>query len=148
MRRDGGFSLIEMMVVLATVSLAAGLVVVNAPGRSGQLAQETDSLIRSLVAARDMALIENRTVMLEISEAGYATHITGRIGPPRAVERAQWNDGTTIAAADGRLPAIIAFDPVGLAEPASFTLFNGGSRDGVVIDLSGRIARLGDDIES
>lgn len=145
MRRETGFSLIEMMVVLAIISLAAGLVVVNMPGRSGQLSQETDALIRSIVAARDLALIENRTVMVEVSETGYATRVASRLGAPRDVDTAQWSEGTTVTAVDGRLPAIIAFDPVGLTEPASFILFNGAARDGVVIDPSGRIARLSDD---
>ena len=142
MRREAGFSLIEMMVVLAIVSLAAGLVVVNAPGPSGQLANETDRLIRSLVAARDLALVENRTVMVEVTETGYATRVASRLGPAREVEMTSWNERTTVAAGDGRLPAIIVFDPVGLAEPASFTLFNEGAKDGIVIAPSGRIARL------
>ena len=142
MRREAGFSLIEMMVVLAIVSLAAGLVVVNAPGPSGQLANETDRLIRSLVAARDLALVENRTVMVEVTETGYATRVASRLGPAREVEMTSWNERTTVAAGDGRLPAIIVFDPVGLAEPASFTLFNEDAKDGVVIAPSGRIARL------
>ena len=142
MGREAGFSLIEMMVVLAIVSLAAGLVVVNAPGPSGQLANETDRLIRSLVAARDLALIENRTVMVEVTETGYATRVASRLGSAREVEMTPWNERTTVAAGDGRLPAIIVFDPVGLAEPASFTLFNEDAKDGVVIAPSGRIARL------
>jgi len=144
MRREAGFSLIETMVVLAIVSLAAGLVVVSVPGPSGQLSQETDRLIRILVAARDLALIENRTVTVEVSETGYATRVASRIGPVREVEMAAWNEQTTVAAADGRLPAIIAFDPMGLAEPTAFTLFDAGAQDGVVIDASGRIARLGE----
>jgi len=142
MRREAGFSLIEMMVVLAIVSLAAGLVVVNAPGPSGQLANETDRLIRSLVAARDLALVENRTVMVDVTETGYATRVASRLGPAREVEMTPWNERTTVAAGDGRLPAIIVFDPVGLAEPASFTLFNEGAKDGIAIAPSGRIARL------
>ncbi len=142
MRREAGFSLIEMMVVLAIVSLAAGLVVVNAPGPSGQLANETDRLIRSLAAARDLALVENRTVMVEVTETGYATRVASQLGPAREVEMTSWNEQTTVAAGDGRLPAIIVFDPVGLAEPASFTLFNEDAKDGVVIAPSGRIARL------
>lgn len=144
MRREAGFSLIEMMVVLAIVSLAAGLVVVNAPGASGQLANETDRLIRSLVAARDLALVENRTVMVEVSETGYATRVASRLGPAREVEMIPWNERTTVAAGDGRLPAVVVFDPVGLAEPASFMLFNEGAKDGVAIAPSGRIDRLGE----
>lgn len=142
MHREAGFSLIEMMVVLAIVSLATGLVIISAPGPSRQLTHETDRLIRSLVAARDLALIENRTVTVEISETGYATRVASRIGPAREIEMTPWSEQTTVAADDGRLPAIVTFDPMGLAEPASFTLFNGDAKDGIVIDPSGRMTRL------
>ena len=142
MRHEAGFSLIEMMVVLAIVSLATGLVIINAPGPSRQLAHETDGLIRSLVAARDLALIENRVVMVEISETGYTTRVASRVGPAREIETTPWSERTTVATDDGRLPAIVAFDPMGLTEPASFTLFSDGAKDGVVIDPSGRMARL------
>jgi general secretion pathway protein H len=144
MRHEAGFSLIEMMVVLAIVSLATGLVIISAPGPSNQLAQETDRLIRSLLAARDLALIENRTVTVEISETGYATRVASRVGLAREIETTSWNERTTVAADDGRLPAIVTFDPMGLAEPASFTLFSGGAKDGIVIDPSGRMTRLSD----
>ena len=142
MRREAGFSLIEMLVVLAVVSLAAGLAVVSAPGPSGQLAQETDRFIRGLVGARDVALIENRTVTVEISEAGYAVRVASRTGPMREIETTPWHARTTVAAADGRLPAVVMFDPTGLTEPASFELFSEGAKDGVVVDPSGRVSRL------
>jgi general secretion pathway protein H len=145
MSREAGFSLIEMLVVVAIISLAAGVAVISAPGPSGQLAQETDRLIRSLVAARDLALIENRTVTVELSETGYVTRVATRSGPAREVEAARWGDGTTIATRDNRLPAMVTFDPIGLAEPASFTLFRDGAKDGVAVDPSGDIRRLDDD---
>lgn len=144
MDREAGFSLIEMMVVLAIVSLAAGLVVVTAPGSRGRLAQETDQLIRSLVAARDLALIENRTVMVEVSETGYATRVASRIGSPREIEATPWDERTTVAADDGRLPTMIVFDSVGLAEPVGLTLFSEGARDGVMVETTGRVSRMGE----
>jgi len=145
MRRDAGFSLIEMLAALAIMALAAGLVVMSIPNPSGRLADETDELIRNLVAARDLALVENRTVTFEIGETGYKTRIARRLGPAETRAQVDWRPDTSVAMDDGRLPAAILFDSVGLTEPAAITLFRTGSKDGVLIDASGRIGRLADD---
>jgi type II secretion system protein H len=145
MRRNAGFSLIEMLVAITIMSLAAGLVVMTAPGPSRQLAQETDALIRSLATARDLALVENRVVTVEIGDAGYETWVMRRLTGPEVTGRTAWSDGTSVATADGRLPALIVFDPVGLAEPTQVTLFREGARDGVVVAGSGKIGRLDHD---
>lgn len=145
MRRDAGFSLIELLTALAVMSLAAGLVVMNSPGPTHRLADETDGLIRSLAAARDMALVENRTVAMEITETGYAVRVTRRLGPPDIQPVTPWRSGTSIAIGDSRLPGLIVFDPVGLANAAELTLFNGGASESVLIETSGRIRRRGDD---
>lgn len=145
MRRDAGFSLIEMMVALAIMSLAAGLVVMSAPSASGRLADETDQLIRSLVTARDLALIENRAVMMEITETGYQMRVVRRLGQPEVHGPVDWRPDTSVAMGDGRLPATIVFDSVGLTEPTQITLFRGSARDGVIVDSSGRIGRLADE---
>lgn len=145
MRRDAGFSLIEMLAALAIMALAAGLVVMSLPNASGRLADETDELIRSLVAARDLALIENRTVTFEVGETGYEMRIASRLGPPETRAKVSWRADTSVAVGDGRLPAAILFDSVGLTEPAEIILFRNGLKDGVVIDASGRIGRLADD---
>lgn len=148
MRRDAGFSLIEMLAALAIMALAAGLVVMSIPNPSGRLADETDELIRNLVAARDLALVENRTVTFEIGETGYETRIARRLGPAETRAQVDWRPDTSVAMDDGRLPAAILFDSVGLTEPAAITLFRNGRKDGVLIDASGRIGRLADDRQS
>ncbi len=145
MRRDAGFSLIEMLAALAIMALAAGLVAMSIPNPSGRLADETDDLIRNLVAARDLALVENRMVMVEIGETGYETRIVRRLGSPETRAQVSWRPETSVAMGDGRLPAAILFDSVGLTEPATITLFRKNRKDGVVIDGSGRIGRLADD---
>jgi type II secretion system protein H len=144
MKREAGFSLIEMMVALVVMSLAAGLVVMNAGAPSGRLADETDALIRNLSAARDMALVENRIVTVEIDEHGYATRVMRRIGGVETTTQVDWRKGTSVATSDGRLPALVMFDSVGLAEAAEVVLFRDGAKDGVFVATSGRIGRLSD----
>jgi general secretion pathway protein H len=145
MRREAGFSLIEMLVALAIMALAAGLVVMTAPGPSGRLADETDALIRSLATARDLALVENRAVTVEITETGYETRIARRLGAPETRASVNWRADTTVAIGDGRLPTAVTFDSIGLTEPVRITLFRDGAKDGVILDGSGRIGRLFDD---
>lgn len=145
MKREAGFSLIEMMVALVVMSLAAGLVMMNAGAPSGRLADETDALIRNLSAARDMALVENRLVTVEIGENGYETRVMRRVGGVETTTQVDWREGTSISTADGRLPALVTFDSVGLAEAAEVTLFRDGAQDGVFVETSGRIGRLSDD---
>lgn len=145
MRGQAGFSLIEMLVALTVMALVTGLVIVTGPAAGGSLAAETDRFIVSLATARDLALIESRVVTVEVSEEGYATRVRSRlIASTTAAPRESWNKGTTVAAADGRLPALLTFDPVGLTEPMTFTLYRDGAMQRVAIDPSGEIRRTAD----
>jgi general secretion pathway protein H len=144
MRSDAGFSLIEMLVALTVMALASGLALLTMSS-GASLASETDRFIAALEAARDQSIIENRIVQVEVSEAGYSSSVRRRLGPalPDAAP-ATWEQGTSVATAGGELPVVMSFDPVGLTEPAEFTLFRGRSRERVTVDGSGEIARAGD----
>jgi general secretion pathway protein H len=145
MRGEDGFSLIEMLVALAVMALVTGLVIFTGPASGGSLAAETDRFIVSLASARDLALIERRTVTVEISETGHATTVHSRLAPAtRPVAPEGWIKGTTIATSDGRLPALVTFDPVGLTEPATFTFYRDGAMQRIAIDSSGEIRRIPD----
>lgn len=143
MRRESGFSLIEVMVALTIMALAAGAVVMTVGSPGGTLAAQTDRLIASLAAARDSALAANRTVSVEISDAGYRTITHSQIAPPRITEMEAWGDGVSIGV-NGAMPAIVTFDPVGLTDGAEIELRRGERRDGVIVLASGQIRRPGD----
>lgn len=146
MRGEDGFSLIEMLVALAVMGLVTGLVIFTGPAAGGSLGAETDRFIVSLADARDLALIESRVVTMEVSESGYTTTVHSRLGPATAPAAPQtWSSGTTVATVDGRLPALLTFDPVGLTEPATFTLYRDGVSQTVAIDPSGAIRRVSGD---
>lgn len=142
MRGQDGFSLIEMLVALTVMALVTGLVIVTGHASGGSLAAETDRFISSLATARDLALIESRVVTVEISESGYSTGVQSRhfsTGTSPAPE--SWSKGTTVATGDGRLPALLRFDPVGLTEPATVTLYRDGAIQSVTVGPSGEITR-------
>jgi general secretion pathway protein H len=143
--REAGFSLIELLVALSIMALATSMVIFTSAGAERSLAAETDQLIASLVAARDLALVENRTVTVELSEAGYQTTVRSRLAGPRpAAPLVSWQAGTSIATRDDRLPTLLLFDPVGLAEPARLTLFRKGAMQRISIASSGEIRRVSD----
>ena len=142
MRDQAGFSLIEMLVALAVMALVTGLVIITGPVSGSSLGAETDRFIKTLAGARDLALIESRTVTVEVSEAGYTTKLHARMTATAPAGLSDsWNTGTTVATADGRLPALLTFDPVGLTEPATLTLYRDGATARIAIDPSGQITR-------
>lgn len=144
MRGEAGFSLIETLVVLAVMALATSTVIL-ASGGGNSLGAETDRFVASLTAARDQALIENRVVTMEVSETGYRASVRSRLGPVSPASPPEnWEQGTSVATPDGRLPVVLVFDPVGLAEPAQFTLFRGNANERVTVEASGEIRRLAD----
>lgn len=141
MNRQAGFSLIEMMVALTIMALAASVVVMTVGSPGGTLAAQTDRLISGLAAARDQALVENRMVSVEISETGFRTIVRSHVGPPALGRTESWDHGVSVTSPDGDLPMIVTFDPVGLADVASISLTKGNAGDGVVVEASGRIRR-------
>lgn len=143
MRRDAGFSLIEVMVAMTIMALAAGAVVMTVGAPGGTLAAQTDRLIASLAAARDSALVANRTVSIEISDAGYRTITHSQIAAPAISETEVWADGVSVETS-AAMPAIVTFDPVGLTNGVEIELIRGEGRDGVVVLASGQIRRRGD----
>lgn len=139
-----GFSLLEMMVVLAIAALATTLIV-GVPGPLGMsLAREADRLALRLAATRDQAIITNRSVALELDTDGYRELIRDRHGwrasaaapPPTA-----WRDGTSASVDDAHDHARIMFDPVGLTEQAVIRLHRDGASEVVTISGSGDIRR-------
>lgn len=144
MRRDAGFSLIEMMVALTIMALAAGAVIMTVGSPGGTLAAQTDRLIANLAAARDQALVANRTVSVEISEAGYRTIVHSQIAPPTISEETAWAEGISVTMPQSVMPAMVTFDPVGLAVGAQIDLTRGAASDGVLVLASGQIRRPGD----
>lgn len=141
LRRRAGFTLVELLMVVAIIGLAAGAVVLAAPDPRPGLRAEAEALAARMVRAREEAVLTNRPVAIALSERGYgAERYDGQTwaplveGPFKAVE---WQPDTAVASEPAG--ARVVFDPTGVAEPARVSLSRGRRSIGVAIDAAGEV---------
>ncbi|WP_033075601.1 GspH/FimT family pseudopilin [Sphingopyxis sp. MWB1] len=145
-RRANGFTLVELMVVLMILALAATAVVLTIPGEERTLRSEADRLAARLAAARDMAVIEGRSVAVNFAPSGYGfeRRVEGAWQPlpGRAFEQHGWPGGVQFAAGEGGAAARIIFDRVGTSPtPQTLWLRGSGARAMVRVSATGEVSR-------
>ena len=139
-----GFTLVELMVTVAVIGLAASAVMLTAPDPRPGVGQEAERLAARLVHAREEAMLTNRPVAIDADAQGYVAHTFDGAGWARLEEgpfrAGRWDEDTVLASG----PVRIAFDPTGLAEPVIVTLRREREQADVVVDGAGEV-RLGGD---
>lgn len=142
--REAGFTLVELMVVLALIGLAAAAVVMTMPpGDGGAMVQATRFAAR-VAALRDAAVIEGRSEGLWVTASGYGfeRRIDGQWQPLEngRLSRADWSPGTAVTI-NGATQGRLAFDRVGLPTQALQIDFTaGGTGATVAIDAVGEVS--------
>ncbi len=147
-RRPGanGFTLVELMIVLAIMALAATAVVLTIPGEERTVRSEADRLAARLAAARDIAVIEGRSVAVSFAPSGYGfeRRIAGEWQPlpGRAFEQRNWPSDVRFAAGNGQGAARVLFDRVGISPTPQVVVLTGGdAREIVRVSATGEVSR-------
>lgn len=145
-KADRGFTLVELMVVLAILGLAATAVVLTIPGEGRTVRHEADRLAARLAAARDIAVVEGRGVAVNFAPSGYGfEHRVASVWQPlpgRAFAQRNWPSDVHFARSDGRGAARIQFDRIGTSPtPQTIILSGGDAREVVRVSATGEVSR-------
>ena len=138
---EHGFTLIELMVVMLVIALAATAAVLAMPDPHGRVIDEAARFALRVRAARDGAIVDARPVSVWVTPGGYGFDRweSGRwvAMDEKPLTVAQWGRGTTATIGD-RLR--VTFDATGMADrPAAVPLLRERARATVTIDPTGAV---------
>jgi general secretion pathway protein H len=140
---ERGFTLVELMIVLAIIGLVAAGVMIAMPDPRGRLSDEADRFAARTVAARDLAILEGRPVAVRVTAQGYA--FDRRQGgdwvplPDQSFRSRPWSPGTAALVGQGGTIRT-AFDATGQpSAPATIVLTRDTQRMRVAIAADGGV---------
>lgn len=144
-RPRSGFTLVELLMVVAIMGLAAAAVVLAVPDPRPPVGDEAERFAARLVRAREEALLTNRAVAVEATPEGYAFSSFDGVqwspltDGPFGEER--WAEDTA-ARPEGQsadAPLRVVFDPTGVTDAARLTLLRGSRAVTVAVDAAGEV---------
>lgn len=141
--RARGFTLVELMVVIAIIGLLSGVVVMTMADPRGRLSGDIDRFAGRVRAARDSAIIGGRSMALWVSPTAYGFERRAQ-GQWSAVTEgplaAQDWSGDTRAQVGPAGRVRVVFDSVGRADQAlKVTLARGEQAVTLRMDLDGKV---------
>jgi general secretion pathway protein H len=140
---SSGFTLIELMVVLAIVGLAGAAIALSMPPGESSLHRQADTFALHLVRAREEAILGGHAVRVVVDAQGYAfMHRDGgdwRPLQPRAFAPRTWQ-GDVQPRLGPREPQVdFGFEPTGGADARTLVLELADHRVGISLDAAGKV---------
>jgi general secretion pathway protein H len=144
--RSAGFTLVELMVVLAVLALAATIVILTIPGSNARVHDEADRLAVRIASLRDLAIVEGRPMALVVSPSGYGferREVGGwAVLPGRGFARHNWPRGVRLTDPADGAPLRIAFDPVGMTSARTvLTIGDSAVSARLTVSATGEVTR-------
>jgi general secretion pathway protein H len=141
-----GFTLVELMVVLAVLALAATVVILTIPGSNARVAQEADRLAVRIASLRDLAIVEGRPMALVVSPSGYAFERREASGwtalPGRGYARHDWPTGIRLSQPAGAAPLRVTFDTIGMTSArTSLSISDDETTARISVSATGEVVR-------
>jgi general secretion pathway protein H len=141
--KDRGFTLVELMVVIAIIGVFAAGVVMAIPDPRGRLSDEAERFAARTVAARDLAIVEGRPVAVRVTARGYAfdQRRQGSWLPlsDKPLRSQPWSEGTAALVGQGGTVRA-AFDATGQpSEPVTVRLTRAGEQVSVSVTADGGV---------
>jgi len=134
-----GFTLVELLVTITVIGLAAGAVVLSMPDPRPAVGLEAEQFAARLSRAREEAILTNRSVAADVDGSGYGfSSFDGAVWTPlNGVFVARtWSEGVVAP----REPVRVVFDPTGVADPIQVRLTRDNQSRTVEIDGAGEVA--------
>lgn len=140
--REAGFTLIEVLVVVAVIGLAIGLVTARGPARSSALEvrEAAGEVALALRQARGLAIASGHRVTFTLDVARHAYRVNDDLVRPLPAAVALAMTAAVGEAEEGVTAATIGFLPDGSSSGGRIRLVAGATRRLVAVDwLTGRV---------
>jgi general secretion pathway protein H len=140
--RANGFTLVELLVVIAAMGLLASAAVLMWPGAGGGAREAAVRFASRAAAARDEAVLTGQPLGLWVTASGYGfERLRGGLWQPiseRPLTQQDWGRG--LSADTGGGARRVRFDSVGLPDaPLELAVTAGGDRVPVRIEADGEV---------